>query len=223
MSTRAIALLAIQVVLSVLLGSELAEAASLHQGDRVVLMGDSEAFLLSWEFPKLAQASGVQFSSVVVPGSSVISWARELDSSWSKVRRAKADVLLVSLGANDACTGPRVVRNEGPFLRSFQTKLRRTRAKCVIWLGPPAIGAPNPTRTQCSKALAEPGLELFFQMVQKAGLPYLDARTVPIHLWGDHLHCSRPMHQGDKSRGCDTWARWIWQRITTEDFCEVTK
>jgi hypothetical protein len=186
-------------------------------------MGDSEAYLLSWEFPRLARGTGAPFVSVVAPGSSVISWSRELGKEWSAIRRAKPDVLLVSLGANDACTGPRVVVNEPPFLVRFRAKLDRTKAKCVVWLGPPAVGAPHPTKDQCALALAEPGLELFAQMIGGAGIPYLDARTIQIPLWNDHLHCSRPAHSADtkpESRGCETWAAWAWNRLTTEDLCK---
>lgn len=201
-------------------------SASLGAGDRVVLMGDSEAFLLAWELPRLVQASGASFTSVTVPGSSVISWARELNSFWAKVRRARPTLLLVSLGANDACMGPDVVRNEGrgigntpPFFETFRAKLDKAKAKCVVWLGPPAIGAPSPTRSQCSKARAEPGLEMFAQMVQGAGITYFDARQIQIDLWNDHLHCSRPQHSGDRSRGCRDWAEWAWNQIQTEDLC----
>lgn len=193
--------------------------ARVGEGDRVVLMGDSEAYLLSWELPRLVQASGASFTSVTVPGSSVISWARELNSSWNKVRKARPTLLLVSLGANDACMGPRVVVNEGPFMRAFQAKLDKVKAKCVVWLGPPAIGAPNPTRTQCAKSLAEPGLELFAKMVQEQGITYFDARQIQVHLWDDHLHCSRPQHSNDLSRGCRTWAEWAWKQIQNEDLC----
>ena len=206
-------------VLAVLLACGPACAATVSQDTRVVLMGDSEAFLLAEEFPILAKATGARFSAVPVPGSSVISWGTGLPGPWRKVRSARPDVLLVSLGANDACTGPSVVVNERPFLSSFRAKLDRTHAKCVVWLGPPAIGAPRPTRSQCAAQLAGPGTELFSQMIVGAGIPYIDARTIRIELWDDHLHCSRPMHPKDTSRGCETWATWVWQRLTTEDLC----
>lgn len=195
------------LVVALLISRPVAADPIIKPGDRVILMGDSEAFLLSREFPALAARDGVAFSSVVVPGSSVISWA--LKGPWGKIRRAKPDVLLVSLGANDACTGPRVVENEKPFLRTFLRKLRGAKARHVVWLGPPDIGAPHPTRTQCSRALAGPGLDMFAAMVG-AEVPYLDARTIQVDLWDDHLHCSR-----GNGTGCATWATWIWKELIT--------
>lgn len=207
------------LVASLLLLSAPARAATVVSGTRVTLMGDSEAFLLSWEFPRLAKQTGAPFRSVVVPGSSVISWSRELSREWARIRGSKPDVLLVSLGANDACTGPRVVGNEEPFLVRFLAKLDRTKAKCVVWLGPPQVGAAHPRKDQCSLGLAQPGLELFARMIQAAGIPYFDARSIPVQLWDDQLHCSRPMHAKDPAHGCADWAAWVWGRLTTEDLC----
>jgi len=215
-------------LLLVLLVTSAAQAATVSQGTRVTLMGDSEAFLLAWEFPRLAKQTGAPFKSVVVPGSSVISWSRELSREWARIRGLRPDVLLVSLGANDACTGPGVVGNEDrsidhrpSFLQTFRAKLDRTKSKCVVWLGPPQVGAAHPRKDQCSLGLARPGLDLFVGMIRATGIPYFDARTIPVQLWDDQLHCSRPMHDRDPAHGCADWAAWVWQRLTTEDVCSA--
>lgn len=204
------------IAVVILISCPVAADPTVKSGDRVTLMGDSEAFLLAHELPQLARASGAIMTSVTVPGSSVISWSAPASSPyWQKIKRSKPAVIIVSLGANDACMGPHVVANEQPFMDVFNRKIATMGARCVVWFGPPAIGAPNPTKDQCALFLAAPGIELFAQMVQASGFPYLDARTIHVPLWDDHLHCSR-----ESGTGCAIWAAWAWKRMTTgEDLC----
>lgn len=187
-----------------------------RSGDRVLLMGDSEAFLLSHDFPQVI-GQGVTFKTVAFPGSSVISWAERQPREWLQVFAFRPQVILVSLGANDACTGPSVVRNEGPFLGRFLKKLQRVQAREIIWVGPPKIGYPTENPKQCTASRAVPGLELFAKMVKDAGVFYLDARQVNIELWSDYLHCSRPAFNGDPHNGCLTWASWVWGEIAPQE------
>ena len=194
-----------------------AATAAVQPGDRVLLMGDSEAFLLSQDFPAIIP-SNVTFKSVAFPGSSVISWSERQTREWSLVFQFRPQVILVSLGANDACTGVSVVSNEPPFLGRFLAKLRRTRAREIIWLGPPKIGYPTNDPRQCTASRAVPGLEAFAKMVVATGVPYLDARTVEIDMWDDKLHCSRPQFPGDPHHGCLTWATWVWNEVGPEVF-----
>lgn len=178
-----------------------------HAKSVVVLMGDSQAFLLQHDLKPLVEADGYEFKAEVVPGSSVIQWATGLDPQWARIRRAKPTLVLVALGSNDACMGARVVANEPPFLDRFLTKVRRA-GGTLVWWGPPAIGGPG---SQLPQATA--GLEAFVQMVRgRRGVVFLDARPRSIHLWPDKLHCSRPQHARDKSDGCKTWADWAWRK-----------
>jgi hypothetical protein len=177
-----------------------------QQGERVVLIGDSEAFLLAAEFPRLAEADGASFAAVTVPGSSVISWS--IEGPWHKVRYLRPTILLIALGANDACIGARVVRNEKPYLSRFLRRVAAMNAAQVIWLGPPDIGSPS------KLPQARAGLAAFASMVQDTGTFYLDARTISVGMWDDALHCSRPQYPGDPSSGCQTWASWAWSSLS---------
>jgi lysophospholipase L1-like esterase len=211
----------LSVFLAVLLLAPAAPAAvQVQPGDRVLLMGDSEAFLLGRDFPAVLPPD-VVFKPVASPGSSVISWSEGQPLEWAQVFSFRPNVILVSLGANDACTGPSVVRNEPPYLERFLRKLRRTKAREIVWVGPPKIGYPVPDRKQCTATRAVPGLELFVQMVRATGVPYLDAREVEIDMWSDRLHCSRPQYPGDLHHGCLTWAKWIWGHfeMPSQDGC----
>lgn len=174
-------------------------------GSRVALMGDSQAFLLGQRdsLAGCAAAAGVPFTTVAVAGSSVIQWAEHLGKEWGLIERARPEVLLVSLGSNDACMGTRIVRNEPPFLARFMRKVRRFNPKRIVWIGPPRIGEPTVGRSKLPQAVA--GLEAFAAMVRPVAT-YLDSRGVSIPMWDDQLHPSIP--------GRKIWAQWIWDQLT---------
>lgn len=196
------------------------DAPLARRGDRMYVIGDSEAFLLMQELPALARASGVTLDSAVVPGSSVIQWSTVLHREWWQARRFRPDVLVVILGANDACMGTRIVHNEAAtivpgqpsYLERMLARIRRVRARTVVWLGPPAIGVP-PQGVASRHPQAVAGLAEFATMIRGTGLPYFDARDISVGMWDDQLHCSRPRHQRDPSNGCLTWATWAWRRL----------
>lgn len=164
---------------------------TITQSDHVWLIGDSNAFLLMQELPKLAKSDNIRFSGSPVPGSSVIQWTK-LNSEFVKINIFKPTVILVCLGANDAYMGSRIIRNEPPFLNDLLNKLSRDNRK-IIWIGPPKL----------EKAVT--GLEDFYQMVSPRVL-YLDSRTIDIDMWDDKLH---PSFSGRKK-----WASWIWEKLT---------
>jgi len=183
-----------------------ASPAILREGDSVVLMGDSEAFLLAQEFPSLAERANVSFHAVPVPGSSVVYWAN--GGPWDKIAAFNPTVLLISLGANDACMGARVVQNERPFLIRMMRRIGRLDARAVIWLGPPKIG----DRTKFPQAPA--GQEMFADLITtQTPFTFLDARNITVGMWNDKLHCSRPTTASDRSDGCRTWATWAWDYV----------
>ena len=185
----------------------IAATGIIRPGDHVVLVGDSEAYLLAHEFPALAARDGVRFTAHPRPGSSVITWASA--SAWASTRADHPNVLLISLGANDACMGAGVVANEGPHLTRLLAHAANTGAREIVWLGPPSIGS----ATILPQASA--GLSAFATMIRATSTRYLDARTIAISMWPDLLHCSRPQFYGDnKANGCSTWARWVWDDLS---------
>lgn len=172
--------------------------------ERIYLIGDSEAFLLAPILKVKAAQAGHVWGQGIVPGSSVISWSKDLPAEWGRLRRFKPSLVLVSLGANDACMGARIVANEGPFFRVVSERLSRIQAR-VVWLGPPKIGAERCPRKDClTRAIA--GLETFSALV-KTRWQYLDAREIEVSLWDDLLH--------PDERGRRIWADWIWGRVAS--------
>jgi hypothetical protein len=194
----------LRVLLLLLSITSTASSALINRTDRVLLMGDSEAFLLKDEIKRRMDSAGIHYAARVVPGSSVIQWARELHGDWSFIYTFKPNVLLVSLGANDACMGTRIVQNERPYFTRF---LKRAGARRVIWIGPPAIGAQEGCGVRDCMTRAIEGLEAFSTMARER-VTYLDARSVKIPMWDDLLHPS-PI-------GRAVWSTWLWERLTNE-------
>lgn len=169
-------------------------------------MGDSEAFLLAHEFPALVERDGASFASVVVPGSSVIYWAN--GGPWGRIEALQPTILLVALGANDACMGAATVEREHPFLVRMMRRIGRLDAQKVMWLGPPKIGS----RTLFKQAPS--GQAAFATLITtKTPFKFLDARDIEVGMWNDKLHCSRPANPSDRSDGCRVWATWAWDIV----------
>jgi lysophospholipase L1-like esterase len=162
--------------------------------DRIWLVGDSNGYLLMQELPSLAKSDGIVFGGSPVPGSSVIQWTNSNDEyiELNKLSRFKPTVILVCLGSNDAYMGPRIIKNEQPFLNALLGKLSRNNRR-VIWIGPPKLEK------------AKSGLEQFYQMVSPK-VTYLDSRLIDVDMWDDKLH---PSFSGRKK-----WANWIWEKLT---------
>ena len=197
------AFMAVLLLAAILLGILLARTC--HAKPLVYLIEDSQGLNLSLR--PLVEAQGYEFRVEAIPGSSMLSWADHYPKSWARLRRARPALLLVSLGSNDACMGPRIVQNEEPFLRRFQAKLARVRAGRVVWLGPPAIGSTGKLHQ------AKEGLLFFVKLIESAGITYLDARSAQVQMWDDQLHCARPTWQNDPAHGCADWAAWVWTQL----------
>lgn len=159
-----------------------------HAATRVVMIGDSQAFLLQQpDALPAALGSDFELHSFARGGTSLISWAA--GAELLLLRRALAlrpDVLLVVLGTNDACMGLRIVRNELPLLRSLLQRLQGVR---VVWAMPPKL----PARCQAA-------VPAFEAMLRGEGVDVIGQPT-GIAMWTGDVHPSE--------RGRRDWARWL--------------
>jgi hypothetical protein len=167
-------------------------AGALGSGDRVYLIGDSQAFLLRYELAPLARADGVALGHSTIGGSSIISWSMRHQQQLQACRNFHPTLTLVALGSNDAYMGARVITNEPPYLKRL---LRQMRGR-VLWVGPPDLPK------------AREGVDAVAGMVRAEGVEYLDSRSIQLAMWDDQLHCARPHPEG-----CSKWARWIWDQV----------
>lgn len=167
---------------------------------RVAVIGDSQAWLLMHDLPRVALADGVEVRGWTVPGSSVLSWSGyRHEVELARMRAWHPDLVVVVLGSNDAYMASHVLAGEPARIRSLLWRLYH-RGHRVVWVGPTKL--PQARR----------GLEIFKRMVAEEGLVrYLDSSSIDIEQWGDELHCARPA-----PGGCARWASWIWIRVRWE-------
>ena len=182
-------------------------APMVQPGDRVVLMGDSQAEGLSTVMPRLAAADDVALLPVFVTGSSVRQWAEpvtqgwDLTAQWKTIRAFKPTVILVSLGSNDSYSGAQVRDIDRPYLAGLLSMLEETGVRRVVWIGPPKLKR------------AETGLESFADLVKSTGVRYYDSRTIDIDMEPDQLHTT--------GKGRKVWGRWLWEKLQKDRACGI--
>lgn len=164
----------------------------------VFLIGDSQGWLLMHDLPRTIPP-GYSIHGAPVPGSSIISWSRgDHAKEFSQARRAKPDILMVVLGTNDAYMGPRIIKNEYPYLLKLMENLEKI-TKNIVWVGPPWLER----RVQ--------GVEHFQMMLSGMDgvrMKYLNSFDIlDLQFWDDKMHCARP-----GPLGCEHWAKWIWSK-----------
>lgn len=176
-----------------------------RHGDRVVLMGDSQAEGLSMVMPRLAAADGVALLPVFVSGSSVRQWAEpatqgwNITDEWKRIRAFEPTVILVSLGSNDSYSGPQIKEIDRPYLGDLLAMLEETGARKIVWIGPPKL------------ARASAGLDAFVVLVRSTGVLYYDSRKVDIAMEPDQLHAT--------GKGRKTWGSWLWNKLKEDRTC----
>ena len=161
-----------RLVAFILLVALVLEPTGARATERVLLMGDSQAFLLQDDLAPLVRRAGHVFSAVPVAGSTVIQWAEpknsrwDITKQWQLVFQFRPTIILLSLGSNDAYMGCRIIANEPPYLERLVKRLKRTGCRQVIWLTPPQL------------AKAKGGLECFNRMLQAAHQQVYDGREL---------------------------------------------
>jgi lysophospholipase L1-like esterase len=181
--------------------------AALSPDDRIWLIGDSLGVLIKPYLADKAKTEGLPFGGSPVAGSTIIQWDIELWREKWRMRAFKPTLVIVVLGANDACLAPHVIANEPPFLKSLNRQLNRTKAR-VVWMGPPKIGSTEPLLCWSMKdclARAVPGLDAFKAMVVAEGATYLDGRNAGAEMGTDLLHPT--------VMGRVTWVNWAWDEL----------
>jgi lysophospholipase L1-like esterase len=183
--------------------------AEIKPDERIWLIGDSNGFLIYPLLAAKASEAKVPFGGDPIAGSSVIQWASSLHKEHWRARAFKPTLILVALGANDACMGTRIVSNEPPYLTALLGRLKRTGASRIVWLGPPKIGSTEPKVCHAMKdclARAVPGLDAFKAMVVASSTTYLDGRDSSAEMGTDLLHPTL--------NGRATWVNWVWNQLT---------
>lgn len=182
------------LLLASLLKRSVAKGPLIKPGDRVWVLGDSQAVgLLYKEFPRLAAQDGVEISGDPLGGTAIFQW-----NQWSRLKARVqagkdwgATVFLVLLGTNDANMNVDLIEKEKTDLAEFLANMRSQGAR-VVWIGPPKL-----------KTL--PNGDMVVNMIQATGVDYLDSREIDFPMWDDYIHPSIP--------GRTIWAEWAWAKM----------
>jgi lysophospholipase L1-like esterase len=156
---------------------------------KILLIGDSLAVGLAPQLKALADEGRVEFASRAIEGTRIDQWAKS-ERLKDKLRSFRPDLVLVSLGTNDAYATGIKPEQQRVALDALVARLREAGAQ-VVWIGPPALRSPpNPQ---------------MLRMIREAvpSSHYFPSETLDIPRAPDGLHPTL--------RGYAGWAGSIWQ------------
>lgn len=166
-------------------------------GATVMLIGDSLAVGMEPKFISLARKGGYVPFSHAVNGTSIFQWMKWIKSDLEKNR---PELVVVSLGTNDAIIYDRVKQHVG--LYGEFVKIVEESGAVLVWLGPPDI---SPKRI--------PHISDERTLIKKYASHYFESEAIEKPLGGDGIHSS--------PAGYNRWmgAAWDWmidQNILTK-------
>ena len=180
-----------------------------REGQRVVLIGDSLGVGLARPLAKLAAASGVTLDPQACGGTMVFQWVREdtaypgHDTTVAKkctfglryIRQAQPDVVLISLGTNDAYSQESVIAKEHEQVAQLVTAIREMGAQ-PVWIDPPKL----------AKAPNVPAMLQLIYSGPASEIPHFESDEMDVSMSGDAIHPT--------GNGYDSWAAGIWAWLT---------
>lgn len=164
----------------------------IHDGSRVLLVGDSHAQGLNTPLKGLATERGVPYVSLPKVGSRIDYWAKS--AALDEVLAAfDPTLVLVSLGTNDAYMGGDVTARQAPAMEALLAKLH---GRDVVWIGPPSL----------PEVHSGMRLDLRFLEFLAANTPnFLDTAGLLISMGPDGIHPTVLGYAG--------WAGAIWNEL----------
>jgi len=173
--------------------SSLTPFSPLAKGSKILLVGDSLAVGLQTRLGVNAKDNGYPFAADAVGGTKADQWAQRIGGV---LARERPQLVLVSLGTNDALNAP--VEKEAPDVASLVRQIRDAGA-VPIWIFP--ITMPSNFTN---------GLTTFRSLVRAQGVETLDSSVVLIP-----RPAADPIHPG--GAGYATWADWIWGTLQSRN------
>lgn len=166
-------------------------------GATVMLIGDSLAVGMEPQFISLARKGGYVPVSHVVSGTSIFQWMKWVKSD---LERNRPDLVVVSLGTNDAIIYDRAKKYENLY-EEF-VKIVEDSGAVLVWLGPPDISSKRIPHIADERAL-----------IKKYATHYFESEMIEKPRGGDGIHSTRMGYNG--------WmgAAWDWmieQNILTK-------
>lgn len=164
----------------------------IHDGSRVLLIGDSHAQGLNVPLREMATERGIPYVSLAKVGSRIDQWASE-ESLAKALREFDPTLVLVSLGTNDAYMSGDVTERQAPHLQALLDLLRD---RDVVWIGPPQLPDPHSGMT------VDHG---FLRFLASNAPNFLDTSGLIIPMGPDGIHPT--------VRGYAGWAGATWAEL----------
>lgn len=167
------------------------------RGATVMLVGDSLAVGMEPKFISLARREGYVPVTHAVNGTSIFQWTK-----WIKgdLERNRPELVVVSLGTNDAIIYDRVKQHVG--LYGEFVKIVEDFGAVLVWLGPPDISPKRIPRIADERIL-----------IRKYAPHYFESEAIEKPLGGDGIHST---HTGYNRWMGATWDWMIAQNILTK-------
>lgn len=164
----------------------------IRPGSVVMLVGDSLAVGLSARFKSLARSNGYFPVVHAVNGTSIFQWKTWISRDLEVIN---PDLVLVSLGTNDAVIYDKVRQNLGEY-KSFSDSIEASGSK-VVWIGPPNISKTRILKIHETRKIIRGSVDRFFESEFHESV-----------IGGDGVHPSA----GGYSRWMDSL--WLWMIST---------
>lgn len=162
-------------------------------GSVVMLVGDSLAAGMEGRFKSLARMNGYVPVVHAINGTSIFQW-----NGWIKkdLEVHNPDLVLVSLGTNDAVIYDKVRQNPNEYRKLIKT-IEATGAK-IVWIGPSNISRTRILKIDETRKIIRESVPVFFES-EKYETPQA----------GDGIHSSM--------NGYSNWMKSIWSWIISKN------
>lgn len=181
------------------------------EGMRVLLLGDSLAVGLSPHLKALAKDAGVELRALAKTGTRIDQWAKSEELA-AVLRDYSPELVLVSLGTNDAAIGAGAAERQKPYLDQLLEQFAHGVSHRndyglgadVVWIGPPTL----PFESAAMTSMIRAGVEAYGDSL--GGHPrgaYFPSETLEIPRAPDHIHPT--------ATGAAGWAGALWSWLTS--------
>lgn len=171
--------------------SDVLMSPAINRGSTVMLIGDSLAVGMSYEFKRLAKKAGYRAVTHAITGSTTLQWLSLIKHD---LKVNKPSLVVVSLGTNDAAA-PAILSNHPELFKEFVKIIDKTSA-FLVWIGPPAISIHR-----------VPKLNVARKLIKQVAPIYFSSENLKIH-FTDGYHTD--------PAGYKKWIQEVWQSMVEE-------
>lgn len=169
----------------------------IEKKSNILLVGDSLALGMSYQFIKLARENGYNPHTSAIGGSNTLQWVSKIDK---ELIHHKPKLVLVSLGTNESGYWGQFILNHPDIYKDFVNKINKTGAK-IVWIGLPEL--PMNKLPQQNKVR---------ELINNATDVYYDSTTIQIQKAEDEIHAT--------PEGYKYWINQVWDWMVQRNIIE---